>query len=83
VHVVTIISFIPTHAHFKNTNSHQYLKHLKNTLKTCPPTCFGPYIYDHLQGAQEQYFMPLLSWIPWIYVRYVLVRYAAVCHCRV
>ena len=40
------------------------------------------YIYDHLQGAHEQCFMQLLSRIPWMYVHYVLVQYAAVCHCR-
>jgi len=31
---------------------------------------------------REQCFMPLLSGIPWMYVRYVLVHYAAVCHYR-
>jgi len=40
------------------------------------------YIYDYLQGAHEQCFVPLLSLIPWMYVRYFLVQYAAVCHCR-
>jgi hypothetical protein len=40
------------------------------------------HIYDHLQGAREQYFVQLLSWIPLMYVRYVFVQYAAVCHYR-
>jgi hypothetical protein len=40
------------------------------------------HIYDHLQGAREQYFVQLLNWIPLMYVRYVFVQYAAVCHCR-
>jgi len=39
-------------------------------------------IYDHLQGAREQYFMQLLSRIPLVYVRCVFVQYAAVCHYR-
>ena len=28
------------------------------------------YIYDYLQGAHEQCFVPLLSLIPWMYVPY-------------
>jgi len=45
------------------------------------PLHVSVHIYDHLQEAHEQCFMPLLSWIPWTYLRYVLVQYAAVCHC--
>ena len=40
------------------------------------------HIYDHLQGASEQYFVQLLRWIPLMYVRCVFVQYAAVCHYR-
>jgi len=40
------------------------------------------HIYDHLQGAREQHFVQLLSWIPLMYVRCVFVQYAAVCHYR-
>jgi hypothetical protein len=40
------------------------------------------HIYDHLQGAHEQYFVQLLRWIPLMYVRCVFVQYAAVCHYR-
>ena len=39
-------------------------------------------IYDHLQGAREQYFVQLLSWILLVYVCYVFVQYepfVAVC----
>jgi len=39
-------------------------------------------MYDHLQGAREQYFVQLLSWIPLMYVRCVFVQYAAVCRYR-
>jgi len=39
-------------------------------------------MYDHLQGAREQYFVQLLSWIPLMYVPCVFVQYAAVCHYR-
>jgi len=39
-------------------------------------------IYDHLQGAREQYFVQLLSWISLMYVRCVFVQYVAVCHYR-
>ena len=42
------------------------------------PLHVSVYIYDHLQGAREQYFMQLLSWIPLMYVRCVFVQYAAV-----
>jgi len=42
------------------------------------PLHVSVYIYDHLQGAREQYFVQLLSWIPWMYVRCVFVQYAAV-----
>jgi hypothetical protein len=39
---------------------------------------FPPYvsvhIYDRLQGAREQYFVQLLSWIPLMYFRCVFVR---------
>jgi len=35
-------------------------------------------MYDHLQGAREQYFVQLLNWIPLMYVRCVFVQYAAV-----
>jgi len=50
VHVVTIISLIPTHAHYY-------------TLKKIAPTCFGPYtIYGHLQGAHEQCFTNTLTY---------------------
>jgi len=40
------------------------------------------HIYDHLQGAREQYFVQLLSWIPLMYVRCVCTvcgRTAAYC----
>jgi hypothetical protein len=37
-------------------------------------------MYDHLQGAREQYFVQLLSWILLMYVCCVFVQYAAVCH---
>jgi len=37
------------------------------------------HIYDHIQGALEQYFVQLLSWIPSMYVPCVFVQYAAVC----
>ena len=40
------------------------------------------HMYDHLQGAREQYFVQLLSWIPLMYVPCVFVQYAAVCHYR-
>jgi len=46
------------------------------------PLHVSVHIYDHLQGAREQYFMQLLSWIPLMYVRCVYVQYAAVCHYR-
>ena len=39
-------------------------------------------MYDHLQGAREQYIVQLLIWITLMYVRCVFVQYAAVCHCR-
>jgi hypothetical protein len=37
------------------------------------------HIYNHLQGAPEQYIGQLLSWIPLMYVRCVFVQYGAVC----
>jgi len=40
------------------------------------------HIYDYIQGAREQYFMQLLSWIPLMYVLCVFVQYAAICHYR-
>jgi len=40
------------------------------------------HIYDHLQGAREQYFVQLLNLISLMYVRCVFVQYAAVCHYR-
>jgi len=46
------------------------------------PLHVSVHIYDHLQGAREQYFMQLLSWNPLMYVRCVFVQYAAVCHYR-
>jgi hypothetical protein len=46
------------------------------------PLHVSVHIYDHLQGAREQYFMQLPSCIPFIYVRCVFVQYAAVCHYR-
>jgi len=36
---------------------------IMHTLKLAP-TCFGPYIYDHIHGSREQCFVSLLSWIP-------------------
>ena len=54
---------------------------LKNILVRLP-LHVSVYIYDHLQGAHEQYFVQLLSWIPLMYVRCVFVQYAAVCHYR-
>jgi len=38
------------------------------------------HMYDHLQGASEQYLVQLLIWIPLMYVRCVFVQYVAVCH---
>jgi len=46
------------------------------------PLHVSVHIYDHLQGALEQYFVQLLSWIPLMYVRCVFVQYAAVWHYR-
>ena len=46
------------------------------------PLHVSVHIYDHLQGAREQYFVQLLSWIPLVYVRCVFVLYVAVCHYR-
>jgi len=40
------------------------------------------HIYDHLQGARENYVIQLLSSIPLMYVRCVFVQYAAVCYYR-
>jgi hypothetical protein len=40
------------------------------------------HIYDHPQGAREQYFLRLLNRIPLMYVCYVFVQYTAVCHYR-
>ena len=39
-----------TFTHFKNTNSHYYLKHWK-TLKKLAPTCFGPYLRPSSGGS--------------------------------
>jgi len=60
--LLRLFQLMHTFTHFKNTNSHQYL-----TLHV------SVHIYDHLQGVQEKYFIQLLSWIPWLYVSYVLV----------
>jgi hypothetical protein len=46
------------------------------------PLHVSVHIYDHLQGAREQYFMQLLSCIPLMYVCCVFVQNAAVCHYR-
>ena len=46
------------------------------------PLNVSVHMYDHLQGAREQYFVQLLNWIPLMYVRCVFVQYVAVCHCR-
>jgi hypothetical protein len=46
------------------------------------PLHVSVHIYDHLQGAREQYFVQLPSWIMLMYVRCVFVRYVAVCHYR-
>jgi hypothetical protein len=44
------------------------------------PLHVSVHIYDHLQGAREQYFMQLQSWIPLMYIRCVFVQYASVYH---
>jgi len=54
---------------------------LKNILVRLPLHVLV-HMYDHLQGAREQYFMQLLSRILLMYVRCVFVQYAAVCHYR-
>jgi hypothetical protein len=46
------------------------------------PLHVSVHMYDYPQGAREQYFVQLLSWIPLMYVRCVFVQYAAVCHYR-
>jgi len=46
------------------------------------PLHVSVHLYDHLQGAREQYFVQLVIWIPLMYVRCVFVHYAAVCHYR-
>ena len=38
------------------------------------PLHVSVHIYEHLQGAREQYFVHLLSWIPLMYVRCVFVQ---------
>jgi len=42
------------------------------------PLHVSVHIYDHLQGAREQFFVQLVRWIPLMYVRCVFVQYAAV-----
>jgi len=42
------------------------------------PLHISVHIYDHLQGAREQYFVQLLNWILLMYVRCVFVQYVAV-----
>ena len=37
-------------------------------------------MYNHLQGAREQYFVQLLSWISLMYVCCVFVQCAVICH---
>ena len=68
---------IPTHAHniytLKSTKIH--IKTLKNL-----PLHVSVHFKDHLQGARGQYFVKLLSWDLLIYVRYRIVRFAAICH---
>jgi hypothetical protein len=39
-------------------------------------------MYDHLQGARNQYFVQSPNWIPLMYVCCLFVQYAAVCHYR-
>jgi hypothetical protein len=46
------------------------------------PLHVSVHIYDHLQGAREQYIVQLLNWITLMYVRCMFVQYAAVCHYR-
>jgi len=46
-----LFQFMHTFIHFKITNSHQYLKHLKVFLKKLAPTCFGPYLRPSLGGS--------------------------------
>ena len=46
------------------------------------PLHVSVHIYDHLQGAREQYFVQLLNLIPLMYIHCVFVQYAAVCHYR-
>jgi hypothetical protein len=62
----TVTAFIPTHARIY-TLKHQFtliLKTLKSILKNILvrlPLHVSVHIYDHLQGAREQYFVQLLS----------------------
>jgi len=63
VNIITIISFIPTHAHILHFKHHKFtliLKTLENILKNLP-LHVSVHIYDHLQGANEQCFMQLLT----------------------
>jgi len=39
-------------------------------------------MYDHLQGAHDQYFVQSPNWIPLMYVRCLFVQYGAICHYR-
>jgi hypothetical protein len=59
--------------HFKNTKIQ--IKTLKNVSLRV-----SVLFKDHLQGARGQYFVKLPSWDLLIYVRYGIVRFAAICH---
>jgi len=55
-----LFQLVHTFIQFKNHQFTLILKTLKNILKDLP-LHVSVHIYDHLQGAREQCFMPLLS----------------------
>jgi len=58
--LVPLFRLMHTFIHFKIHQFTLILKTLKNILKNLP-LHVSVHIYDHLQGAHEQCFMPLLS----------------------
>jgi len=50
------------------------LKNIFKNVLIMLPLHVSVHINDHLQGAREQYFMQLLSWIPLMYIRCVFVQ---------
>jgi hypothetical protein len=46
------------------------------------PLHVSVHMYDHLQGARDQYFVLSPNWIPLMYVCCLFVQYAAICHYR-